>query len=325
VNKKLVDILDNFAGKKILVLGDIMLDKYIWGTVSRISPEAPVPIVLVKSESFAPGGAANVANNISELGGLVTVVGVIGNDDAGKILSAELQRRSIVTDSLVIDMSRPTVQKMRLIGHNQQLLRLDYEKCDGFGEAVVQKILHHLEKAVREVDAVVVSDYAKGVVNKEVMEKLMSLSVKFGKKVIGDPKPKNRELFRDSFVILPNHIEANQMASIEDEDDGLLQLVGMTLVKTCNCNVIITRGEKGLAIFSRDSDDVSFIPTLAKEVYDVTGAGDTVTGTLAMALAAGADLHDAALIANHAAGIVVGKVGTATVNVGEIRQSLEYE
>lgn len=320
-----IALLDKFAGKKILVVGDVMLDKFIWGNVTRISPEAPVPIVLVKSESYTPGGAANVANNIAELGGIVMIVGVIGNDEAAKILTKELQRRSIVTDNLIVDSSRPTIQKVRVIGHSQQLVRVDYENYDAFGDEILKQLIGIVEGLVRTVDAVVVSDYAKGIANKRVMEVLFALCLKHEKKIIVNPKPKNKHLYKNATVILPNHLEANIMAGIENHNDENLELVGQTLVRDLNSDVIITRGEKGMAIFSKGADLGSYIPTKAKEVYDVTGASDTVAATLALALASGANVDDAAAIANYAAGVVVGKIGTSTVTIGEIRQSIQDE
>ncbi|MFH0979315.1 MAG: D-glycero-beta-D-manno-heptose-7-phosphate kinase [Candidatus Woesearchaeota archaeon] len=316
--------LDRFMGKKILVIGDVMLDKYVWGRVSRISPEAPVPIVVAEKESYAPGGAANVANNVAELGGLVRVVGLVGDDSAAKVLMAELQKRSIVTDTLVTDSTKPTIQKVRIISHNQQLIRIDYEKIDGMTEGVIKRLKSTIEANIRDVDAIIVSDYAKGVIQSEVAACILDLAKRYGKHVIVDAKPKNAQLFNGATVLLPNHNEAMLIAGVEEVNDGNLEEVGVALVNKMNSSIIITRGEKGLSIFNKNGE-ITHMPTKAREVYDVTGAGDTMTAVVALALSAGASLEDAATIGNYAAGIVVGKVGTSTVNVGEIRESLQNE
>jgi rfaE bifunctional protein kinase chain/domain len=321
MSKKLVSLLDEFSSKKILVIGDIMLDKYIWGNVSRISPEAPVQIVHVRDESYAPGGAANVANNIAELGGLVTICGVRGDDPAGSILLKELRKRSIVTDSIIVDASRPTVQKVRVLGHNQQLLRIDYERTDGMRQEVVKQITEALLEGIKDVDAVVVSDYAKGITDKSIVKSIFSIAKKHDKIVIVDPKPQNKEVYKNCDVILPNYVEARSMSGMDDQDEEAFELLGTTLMQEMNANMVITRGEKGMSIFNRDGT-ITHIPTKAQEVYDVTGAGDTVTAALALAMAAGASLEDAATIANHAAGVVVGKVGTSTATIGEVRASM---
>lgn len=311
--------LKNFAKCKVLVIGDIMLDKYIWGKVSRISPEAPVQIVLVESESFSPGGAANVASNVAALGASVAIIGIVGQDDSGKRLATELSLRGIRTDYIVEDQSRPTIQKVRIIAHNQQLIRFDYEKYDGLSESVVARLNDAISKAILESDIIVVSDYAKAVIDKRTMDFLFSKSG--GKLVVVDPKPKNARLYENASVILPNYAEACSIASFEPKDESELQILGNKLMQMMKSDVVITRGEKGMSIFNRHGS-VTHIPTRAKEVYDVTGAGDTATAVMALALASGARLEDAALIANCAAGIVVGKVGTSAVSLTELRKAL---
>jgi D-beta-D-heptose 7-phosphate kinase/D-beta-D-heptose 1-phosphate adenosyltransferase len=324
MDASLIKILDRFSKLRILVLGDVMLDKYIWGKVSRISPEAPVQIVLVENETYAPGGAANVANNVAELGGLVTIIGVRGDDSAGQLLVKELRRRSIVTDNLLTDPSRPTIQKVRLIAHSQQLIRFDYEKYDKFSDSLVKSINNAIEANIKNVDCLVISDYAKGFIDDRVMRCVLDNAAKYKKSIIIDPRPKNKHLYKNATVICPNFSEACAMTGMEPENEESFELLGQTLLQMMNSNIVITRGEKGMSIFNKDGA-VMHIPTKAREVYDVTGAGDTAVATLALALSAGATLEEAAIIANYAAGVVVGKVGTSTVTVGEIRDSLQHE
>jgi len=300
-----------------------MLDKYIRGKVSRISPEAPVPVVLVERESYSAGGAANVANNIADMGGQALIAGVRGEDSSGEMLLQELHKRGINTDCVIVDSTRPTIKKVRILGRDQQLLRVDYEKHDGFDFDTLAKLKRELSKKIESVDAIVISDYAKGIVNREIVSFVMQNSA--GKLVIVDPKPRNFQLYHGVSLILPNQGEAFAMAGFDEEDESKLEQVGNKLLSDLGCNVIITRGEKGMSIFNRKLLTVKHIPTKAKEVYDVTGAGDTVAATISLALCAGANLEDAAEIANHAAGIVVGKVGTATVSVEEIMESLQDE
>jgi rfaE bifunctional protein kinase chain/domain len=324
MDKRIAEILDKFSKQKVLVIGDVMLDKYVWGKVSRISPEAPVQIVLVDHETYAPGGAANVATNIAELGGLVTIVGVRGDDPAGQLLLKELQRRSIVTDNIITDASRPTIQKVRIIAHSQQLIRFDYEKYDRLSDSVVKSINSTIEGNIRNVDCVVISDYAKGIIDERIMRCVFDNASRHKKSIIVDPRPKNKHLYKNATVISPNYSEACSMAGMEPEDEESFETLGQSLLQTMKSNMVITRGEKGMSIFNKDGT-ITHIPTKAREVYDVTGAGDTVMAALALALASGANLEDAAIIANYAAGIVVGKVGTSTVTVGEIRDSMQDE
>ncbi len=318
---RLLSILKKFKDKKILVIGDVMLDKYIWGDVSKISPEAPVQVVNVKKENYVPGGAGNTASNISSLNARVWISGVVGNDMAKEILKRELGKRGIITDTLITDKEKPTIQKVRIIGRNQQLLRVDYEGTDKIKEGIEKEILGFLDKNIKEVDAVVVSDYAKGVVTQSLVEKLSQLASKNKKIIIVDPKPANRVFYRNVTLITPNQKEAGELAGMEIKTEEDLIKVGNGLVRDCNSNILITRGAEGMALFEKDGR-VTHIPTVAKQVYDVTGAGDTVVGTLALALSSGATLKEAAILANYAAGIVVGKVGTSTVTADEVRRVL---
>ena len=323
-NKELIKIITQFKNKKIIVVGDIMLDKYIWGDVTRISPEAPVPVVSVQAESYAPGGAANVANNIAALGSSSYMVGIIGKDLANEILLKEIKRRNIKTDGIIVDEKKPTIQKIRVIGQHQQLLRVDYEKKEYLNKETEEIILKFIMKKIKETDGVIVSDYAKGVVTKKLMENIIKLCKENRKTIVIDPKPQHKKLYKDVTLITPNCKEASEMAGIEPSSEENVAKIGKKILKELKAPVIITRGEKGMTLFETNGK-ITSIPTKAKEVYDVTGAGDTVVATAILALTCGATLAQAATIANHAAGVVVGKVGTSTLTTDELRQSLENE
>ena len=322
--EKLLKIINKFKNKKILVLGDIMLDKYIWGEVSRISPEAPVQVVNVLKESYAPGGAANVANNIAALNGKASMVGIVGNDEANKLLLNELQKRNINVDGIFKDNNKPTIQKVRVIGRGQQLLRFDYEKKGYVDGNTELSILSFIEKNIGSFDAVAISDYAKGVITESLMRRLKEICKKNDKIIVVDPKPKHKDLYKNVDLVTPNHTEAHEISNIEIEDEDKIFEVGKALIKFFNCPVLITKGEKGMSLFELNGE-VTNIPTKAKEVYDVTGAGDTSVATIALSLASGANLKEAAIIANYAAGITVGKIGTSTVSIDELKKSIENE
>jgi D-glycero-beta-D-manno-heptose-7-phosphate kinase len=324
MKEKLLKILNDFKDKKILVIGDIMLDKYIWGDVSRISPEAPVQVVNVLKETFAPGGASNVASNAASLNGSVLIVGIAGNDNAKKLLIDELKNKGIDTDGILIDNDKPTTQKIRIVGKSQQLLRVDYESKEHIHKVIEQKIVDYLRKVVKEIDMIVISDYAKGVITPLTSQKIIEIAKLNGKKVIVDPKPKHRNLYSNVDLITPNTLEATEMTGIEDGSDESALEIGKKLVRYLNANVLLTRGEKGMSLFEKNGE-VFHTPTKAKEVYSLIGAGDTVVATIALALASGATLKEASILANIAAGIKVGKIGTASVSVDEIKKELEDE
>jgi len=321
MKQRLLNLLGQFKGKKILVVGDIMLDKYIWGEVSRISPEAPVQVVNVMRESYAPGGASNVASNASALNGKVFVAGIAGNDEAKNILIEELKKRGINTDGIFIDNDKPTIQKVRIVGRGQQLLRVDYEKKEHVHQNIERSMIAFLEKIINDVDVVVISDYAKGVITPVICNKLIQAAKDSNKAIIVDPKPKHRDLYADATLVTPNNAEASEMANVEDGDEAVLE-IGARLLKCLNANVLITRGEKGMSLFEKD-DSVTHIPAKAKEVYSIIGAGDTVVATIALSIASGASLREAATLANIAAGIKVGKIGTSSVSIEEIKKEIE--
>lgn len=322
MKQKLLNILEHFKGKKILVIGDIMLDKYVWGDVSRISPEAPVQVVNVLKETYEPGGAANVANNISALTGKAFMAGITGNDDARGILLEDLKNKNINVDGIFIDNDKPTTQKIRIIGKSQQLLRVDYEKKEHVHKEIEDKMTVFFNRIMEQVDVVVVSDYAKGVITPAICEKLIQTAKNNNKVIIVDPKPKHMNLYANATLTTPNNAEASEMTGIEEGSDDVVLEMGKKLLRELNSNILITRGEKGMSLFEKDGN-VTHIPAKAKEVYSLIGAGDTVVATIAMAIASGADLKDAAVLSNIAAGIKVGKIGTASVSVEEIKREIE--
>ncbi len=295
-----------------------MLDHYILGTVDRISPEAPVPVFLIEKETFAPGGAGNVATNIAALGGRASVLGMVGKDDAAGRLMKEFKKRNVDTNGVININPRPTTQKIRVIAHGQQLIRLDIEKTEKIGAKFEKMAMGSLAKKVKTSDALVVSDYAKGFITKNLAKAIISLSKKHKKLIIGDIKPENFSYFRNIDVIAPNEKEALKMSG----KNSILG-AGKFLQKKLNCDVLITRGTKGLTLFEKNKN--YDFPAESKDVFSVTGAGDTVTAVFALCLAAGAKLQDAARIANCAAGIVVGKMGTATPSFSELRDCLKAE
>ncbi|HWR59487.1 MAG TPA: D-glycero-beta-D-manno-heptose-7-phosphate kinase [Thermodesulfovibrionales bacterium] len=316
---KIQDIIRNFRNSRILVIGDLVLDRYIWGRVSRISPEAPVPVVEVTDDNFMLGGAANVANNIVALGGKVTVVGVAGKDRAGQVLGQLLDERGIVHE--IFEDSRPTTMKTRVIAHNQQVVRFDREDRKGISGGILRDIRSFLKHAVHEHSAVIVSDYKKGLVSQNLIREILK-AVKPKKKFLSvDPKVGHFHFYKGVGLITPNMAEASQGSGVEIKDEKSLIRAGKTLLSRLSCGaVLITRGEEGMSLFEREK--ITHIPTAARHVYDVTGAGDTVIAAFTLAFASGATLQEAALIANHAAGIVVGEVGTAVVTPEKLIKSL---
>lgn len=323
--KRACSFITNFPKAKVLVVGDLILDHFIWGKVNRISPEAPVPVVKVVSESLMLGGAANVANNIHSLGGRVMVCGVVGQDDAGRNFIHELRVRGIPTDGIIIEDERPTTIKTRIIAHSQQVVRFDRERVDGIDPATVRAILDYTRKRIDRVDAIVVSDYSKGVISKELVEGLVDIAKGVGKVIAVDPKVSHFGFYKGATIVTPNTEEASKASGIEIEDEVSLLQAGERLLNILGSDaLLVTRGEHGMSLFERNGE-VTHFPTVAREVYDVTGAGDTVIGTMALALATGAAMKESAVLSNYAAGIVVGKVGTATVTPGELESAIKGE
>ena len=318
----LLSYISKFPDARIMVIGDLMVDEYIWGNVSRISPEAPVPVVSVTSESLRLGGAGNVVNNIHTLGGKVLLTGVVGNDEMGRKVIHDLRKMGLETKGIIVEPERVTTVKTRIIAQHQQVVRYDREITRPIQPENIQQILSLLEGEMHELDAVLVSDYGKGVICEPLMERVRFLTQRAGKILAVDPKVKNFPFFREVSIITPNHYEAAQAAGrwILSEED--LLAVGRSLLLRLHAkSVLITRGEKGMTLF-QDNGEVTHIPTMAKEVYDVTGAGDTVISVLTLAMASGATAKEAAILSNIAAGIVVGEVGTATIKTLELEDAV---
>jgi len=312
-----------FRRSRVLVLGDVMVDEYVWGTVSRISPEAPVPVVAVRSESVRVGGAANVAANIAALGGDVRIVGVVGNDIPAERLTHELELAGVKADGLIVDGTRPTTIKSRVVAGSQHIVRFDRESDAPLDRKTRARVLQRVADELPKADALLISDYAKGVVSPALIRQVLALAGRLKKVVAVDPKVQHLPLFRGVTVVAPNHQEAAAAVRILVRGEPDLLRVGRLLLRRLQSRaVLITRGEQGMSLFERGKP-VAHIPTFAREVYDVTGAGDTVMAALSLALAAGASMHEAAVLANYAAGVVVGKRGTATVSRAELRQALQ--
>ncbi len=324
-SRKLSQYLRRFSQTNILVLGDLILDHYIWGSVSRVSPEAPVPVVHVKSESYRMGGAANVYQNILSLGGQVELCGVLGSDAAGKQVLQEIHHPSKLGPGIFIDKSRPTIKKTRVIAHNQQIVRFDVEHRDSVSQPIQRKILRHVTARLPHLSCIVISDYAKGLITEELMQHIRELAKPYEVPIIVDPKVEHMSYYAGVTVITPNHLEAKQAAGYLPTQEIPIEQIGTSLQKRLHCQaVVVTRGEEGMSIFEQNGNTWT-IPAVARQVYDVTGAGDTVISTLALALSAKAPIADAAVLANQAAGIVVGIVGTATVTQSQLRHVFTHD
>lgn len=327
--KRLQELLSRFPRQRILVVGDVMLDQFLWGKVSRISPEAPVPVVEITRESSFPGGAANVARNLCALGASVSVLGVLGDDDAGEELCELLAQQGVDTDGLIVDPNRPTTRKTRIVAHSQQMVRFDREKCAALPPQVERSVLEHFESRLENVAAVIFEDYGKGLLSQRLLNIMHRLAHRARKITAADPNSRHLLRYSGLTVVTPNRSEAFAAAGLPHAEpadevlrDEALQRVGQTLLRTWKPrNLLVTLGEHGMCLF-RPGQKPHHIPTVAQEVFDVSGAGDTVIATLALALAAKANPVEAAEISNHAAGVVVGKVGTATCTPDELRASL---
>lgn len=319
--KRAHTIIEGFKKARVLVIGDLIMDHFIWGKVRRISPEAPVPVVEVTSENIMLGGSANVVNNIHSLSGKALVTGIIGRDDDGKKLVAALKERAISADGIVVDPKRPTTIKTRVIAHSQQVVRFDREKKDKIDPDTTAKVVGYIKDAIKDADVVIISDYAKGLITEPLVEETVKLAARHKKPVAVDPKVEHFDFYKGVAIVTPNNLEASQASGIDISDKASLHRAGEFLYNKLGCEaLLITRGEHGMSLFEGASD--THIPTVAKEVFDVSGAGDTVISTLALALASGADFKEAAVLANFAAGIVVGKIGTATLSKAELIEAV---
>lgn len=315
--------LRRFHRGQVLVIGDLMLDHYIWGAVSRISPEAPVPIVHVERESLRLGGAANVYNNVLSLGGKAEVCGVIGADDTGKSLLKELgmPRRH---PGIIVDASRPTTRKARIVAHSQQVVRYDVEHREDISQPITRRILKQIEARIHSISCIVISDYAKGVITPSLMAQVGKLARSRNIPIVIDPKVDHFLYYSGATVITPNHMEAQQAAGRTGHDHQAIHEIGHSLREKLGCEaVLVTRGEQGMSLCESNGSSWH-IPTMARQVYDVTGAGDTVVSTLALAMSVGASITEASILANYAAGVVVGQVGTASISKAQLKEAIQH-
>jgi len=308
------------AKPNILVVGDLMIDHYLWGSCERISPEAPVQVVDIQKETTVLGGAGNVVNNLKALGANVSVSSVMGDDENGKELITMLHTIDVNTQNLIIEPKRKTSKKSRVIAVSQQILRYDKESKNSISQESMQKILTSLASTIAKYDAVILSDYGKGVLTQELSQGIIRLAKKHNVKVLVDPKGKDFAKYRGAYLLTPNKKEAILATGIDIKDEESLKRALIALKNECDLDVsLITLSEDGIATYEKE---VKIFPTVAKEVFDVTGAGDTVIASIAFALSVGKSLEETAAFANLAAGVVVGKIGSATVTIDEIE---DYE
>jgi rfaE bifunctional protein kinase chain/domain len=323
---RLNEILHLSQSKKVLVIGDIGIDRYTIGSVERISPEAPVPIVLVQEEKLKLGLAANVADNIQALGGIPLLVGVVGKDRGGDDFRELLNSVGVESTHLVVDPSRRTVLKERVVSERQQMVRIDYESSHSIDPGVEKKLFKKFKEVLPEVDGVIVEDYAKGMLTRDLMKSLFKLAKEAHKPVAVDPNLKTSvNFYRGATVLTPNTKEAEHLSGILIRDEESLGKAGFQILKASGAKyVVITRGKDGMAIFTHGSSTIRLIPTYAREVYDVSGAGDTVISVMLLSLVSQATIEEACVLGNLAAGVEVAKQGTATVTPDEIRLALEF-
>lgn len=320
------EIINTFKQKNILVIGDLILDHYIWGRVNRISPEAPVPVVEVTRESLMLGGAANVAHNVVSLGGKAAVVGINGKDIAGEAIADMLTQKGVNCNGIFVS-HRPTTVKTRVIAHNQQVVRFDREDRKYIEGKTLNGVIDYVNSVHTDYDAIIISDYKKGVISSQLIKNILKSkkTKKSGRTGSGmfvavDPKVGHFYFYRGVSLITPNVMEASIGSAVEIKDEKSLLKAGRVLLKKLGCKaVLITRGEQGMSLFEKNR--VAHIPTVARKVYDVTGAGDTVISAFALAYVSGATMEEAAEIANHAAGVVVAEVGTAVATLEQLRES----
>jgi len=322
-SRRAEQLIQAFRQTKVLVVGDVMLDEFVWGKVNRISPEAPVPVVWVQAESVMPGGAANVANNVRALGGQVQMAGVVGQDRWGDVFLEELAKRKIDTAGVLREPSRSTTVKTRVIAQHQQVVRVDREHHASLTASVINRLVAFVRKQLAEVDVLIIEDYGKGVITRSFLEAVIPLARANRKLITVDPKEEHFDLYREVTAITPNRAEAGAAVGRELETEAHVEEAGRELLRKLRCEaVLITLGEDGMCLFERGGRRTR-IPTVAQEVFDVAGAGDTVIGTFALALASGASRPEAAVLANLTAGIVVGKLGVAVATPEEILARLD--
>ena len=320
-NQQLQKVVQQFSDQPILVVGDLMLDRFVWGRVERISPEAPVPVVEVVKETVHLGGAANVAYNLAVLKARPLLVGVVGSDEAGDRLVEELHRQEISSEGIVRDKGRSTTIKTRIIAHNQQVCRTDREDKTPLSQGTVDQIRSAYQTLLEQAKGIIISDYAKGALSAALVVDLIQEARQAKKFLAVDPKSGDFSVYRGASIVTPNKKEAVRASGVEIVDEASFIQAGEKLLEvTASDYLLITRGEEGMTLF--EGKEHSHIPTVAREVFDVSGAGDTVIASLTLAVAAGASIRDAAILANHAAGVAVGKLGTAAATGEEILSSI---
>jgi D-beta-D-heptose 7-phosphate kinase/D-beta-D-heptose 1-phosphate adenosyltransferase len=321
---RLKAILAAFPSKTVVVIGDVMSDEYIWGKVTRISPEAPIPVLQVTGETLRLGGAANVAANLRALGAQVRVVGVVGADPMGKRLAQLMADKGIDPSGLVADPERPTIQKTRVVAGHQQIVRYDRERQNEISAEVQKRVMAASMRAIEGAQAIVFSDYAKGLLIPQLCASLIEAARRRGLVTTADPKPRNIMTFKGVDLVSPNKAEAEAASGALIDSPASLDAAGAKLLAMLQAKaVLITRSEEGMSLYQA-AGGAHHVPTMAQEVFDVTGAGDTVISTLTLALAAGASYLEASVLSNAAAGIVVGEVGVATVTAAEIGAKLAH-
>ncbi len=319
MNKKLNNIVSRFNNKRILVIGDLILDHHIFGSVDRVSPEAPVPVVWANRENFVPGGAANVGLNLSAMGAKVSLCGVVGRDHFGKTLLSHIDQYGIYTNLIVKDNKRPTTLKTRIIANHQQVVRVDWESLEFLSENTNKLVFNKIKRNLDEFDAIIVEDYGKGVINPLLLEELIALCRRKKMIITVDPKEEHFDYYENVTVLTPNLKEAQVAAGTKIRNKNQIPFLGKIIMKRLNPKaLLITLGEDGMMLFV--GDNYHHIPTAALEVFDVSGAGDTVISIFTLALTAGATYKEAAIIANFAAGVVVGKLGAATLDKKELKR-----
>lgn len=315
--------LQDFSKTKVLVIGDIMLDRYWWGDVRRISPEAPVPVVELNNCTYSPGGAANVAVNIAGLGAQPVLFGVTGDDAEANQLKTAIESAGVTTSHIMSVVGRPTTVKTRLVAHSQHVARIDHETKNEIDAVCEKSFLSELTNHIDVSDAIVLSDYAKGLLTDVLLAEILTRARATGKPVLVDPKGKNYTKYQGSTVMTPNRIEAAEACGLDSSLNNLVDVAGQQLLSDLDINaVLITQGEAGMTLFQRSHEPIHF-QTAARKVYDVTGAGDTVIATLATALGGGADLEAATKLANIAAGIVVEQVGTSAISLSDLKTAID--
>ncbi len=323
--KKLLQLKKNFKGKRIAVVGDMMLDIYYWGDVKRISPEAPVPVLEVENEFHRFGGAANCALNIAKLSGIPEPVGVIGCDSFGKVFNSLLSQQNISNNGIIEDDSRPTTAKTRVIADNQHIVRIDKESKEAINKNIQSKIFEYVKSEINNLDGMILQDYNKGVLSSSLIAQLIELANKNKLLVTVDPKFNNFYEYKNVTVFKPNRKEAEDILGMKIKSDAEVTFAGNTLLKKLNAkNILLTLGEGGIAVFEKGKPEKR-MPTKARKVADVSGAGDTVISTLTMALAAGANIYEASYLANYAGGIVCEEVGIIPIEIDKLFDTVSQE